>query len=82
METKQHATGKGGRKMRKSKGKFKNALRQTIRTPPYKIYGTSQKQFLEGSSQCYRPSSKKQEKYQNQQLNLPTKRNRKRTNKN
>ena len=50
METKQHATGKGGRKMRKSKGKFKNALRQTIRTPPYKIYGTSQKQFLEGST--------------------------------
>ena len=43
----------------KSKGKFKNTMRQlTMKTQPYKIYGMQQKQSLEGSSQQYRPSSK------------------------
>ena len=43
----------------KSKKKFKNTLRQmTMKTQLYKIYGMQQKQFLEGSSQWYRPSSR------------------------
>ena len=43
-----------------------NTSRQTsMKTQTYKIYGIPQKQFLEGSSQQYRPSSKKkQEKSQ------------------
>ena len=32
-----------------------------MKTQPFKIYGMPQKQFLEGSSQQYRPSSKKKE---------------------
>ena len=46
--------------MRKTKGTFKNTLRQMImKTQPFKIYGIPQKRFLEGSSQQYRPFSKK-----------------------
>ena len=36
--------------MMKSKGKFKNTLKQmTMKTEPYKIYAIQQKQLLEGS---------------------------------
>ena len=60
METKQHATKKTNESTRNSRGKFKNTSRQIImKTQPFKIYGMPQKQFLEGSSQGYRPSSKK-----------------------
>ena len=39
--------------------KLKNTLRQmTMKTQPYKIYEIPQKQFLEESSQWYRPSLK------------------------
>ena len=46
--------------MRKSKEKFKNILRQmTMKTQPFQIYEMLQKQFIEGSSYQYRPSSEK-----------------------
>ena len=46
--------------MMKSKGKLKNTLRQKImNAQAFKIYGLLQNQFLEQSSQLYRPSSKK-----------------------
>ena len=49
----------------KSKKNFKNTLKQmTMKIQSHKTYGMQQKQFLEGSSQWYRPSSKKQEKAQ------------------
>ena len=48
----------------------------TMKTQPYKIYGMQQKQFLEGSSQLYKPSSKKKKNLK--QPNLPPKRLRKR----
>ena len=66
--------------MRKSRRKLKNTLRQMImKTQQFKIYGMPQQQFLEGSSQQYRPSLKR--KSSNRQLNLPPKRIRKRNNK-
>ena len=41
------------------KKEIKNTWRQmAMKTQPYKIYETQQKQLLEGSSQRYRPSSK------------------------
>ena len=48
METKQHATKKYSRSMKKPKRKLKITLREmTMKTQPVKIYGMPQKQFLE-----------------------------------
>ena len=54
------------KKINKKKPQLKkNTLRQMImKKQPFKIYGMPQKQCLEGSSQLYRPSSKKEEKSQ------------------
>ena len=63
METKQHAIKKKKQANEEIKGKLKNTLRQMImKTQPFKIDGMPQKQFLEGSSQQYRPSQKKKNK--------------------
>ena len=49
MKTKQHATNKTKRSMRKSKGKFKNTWKPMImKTKPFKIYGTPQKTVFRG----------------------------------
>ena len=51
--------------MRKSRRKLKNTSRQMVmKTHPLKIYGMPQKQCSEGNSQQYRPSSKKEDKSQ------------------
>ena len=57
--------------MRKSERKFKNISTQMImKTQPFKIYGMTQKQFLEVHSDTGLPQ--KRRKILNQQLNLPT----------
>ena len=67
METKQHATEKPVGQWGNKKEYLKRTLRQiTVKTQPYKICERQQKQFVQGSSQWYRPSLKqtKQEKSQ------------------
>ena len=59
METKQHATEKSVGQWGNKKEYLERTSRQIIvKTQPYKTYERQQKQFLQGSSQWYRPSSK------------------------
>ena len=51
--------------MRKSRRKLKNTSRQMImKTHPLNTYGMPQKECSEGNSQQYKPSRKKEEKSQ------------------